>query len=357
MARTLRGLEETTAHEIEQRGLGTVDHRRHREVWFTAPHAEPGLMSLRTADDLFLVAAVADGIGHTKADLEAFTHLARAASLPELVRTRRQCGGPDTTAGLNVAGLNVAASFLGRRNYNRYDIEDAIGRHAAPELGLRYHSRRDGGKPPEDSLALRVTVEGTQAVLALRVPGRPLHRRSYKTTSTPGTLHPPLAAALGRLADIGPGMRVVDPCCGTGTILIEALDLATDIILLGGDHDRRAVAAATANARAASHVTPITWAVADAGRMPLRSGTIDRIVSNPPWDRQVEARGRLTGQPRHLYDEIRRTLAPGGRAVLLLHEAEEQLAMAEAAGLRVVDTHSVSLFGAHPSIVTLRPEN
>jgi 23S rRNA G2445 N2-methylase RlmL len=350
MARTLRGLEEVAAREIAERGLGEVEHRRHREVWFTAADPDSRLLDLRTADDLFLLAGVVDGVGHTKADLASFGQALREVPLRDLLHSRRRCGGPDATA-----GVDVAASFLGRRNYNRYDIEDAVGRHAATTLGVPYHSRRSGDAPPEGSLSFRVTLEGTQAVLALRIADRPLHRRPYKQASTPGTLHPPLAAAMAWLAGIRPGARVLDPCCGTGTILIEAAGLVPGARLLGSDHDPQALAAAAANATTMGDPVTgaITWAVADAGRMPLRSAGIDRIVSNPPWGRQVEARGALAGQLERLYREIRRVLAPDGQAIVLLHEAEEQITQVKSAGLRVRQAIPISLFGTHPSIVTL----
>ncbi|TDC67357.1 methyltransferase domain-containing protein [Micromonospora sp. KC207] len=347
MARTLRGLEEVAAQEIEERGLGRVEHRRHREVWFSAASAEPRLLDLRTVDDLFLLVAVADGVGHTKADLAAFTRLARAAALPAALPARAACGVPGRPA-----TVDVAASFLGRRNYNRYDIEDAVGRHAVAALGLRYHSRRSGEAPPEGGLSLRVTVEGTQATLAVRVADRPLHRRAYKRSSTPGTLHPPLAAALAWLAGIRPGMLVADPCCGTGTIPVEAAGLAPGAVLFGSDHDPETVGAAVANSAASG--ARVTWAVADAGRLPLRTGRVDRVVSNPPWDRQVQARGVLAGDSGRLFAELRRVTVDGGRAVLLLHEFADQADLARAAGFGVGDVRPVSLFGAHPSIVDLQ---
>jgi 23S rRNA G2445 N2-methylase RlmL len=346
LARTLRGLEAVAAEEITRRRLGRVTHSRHREVWFTADRADSRLLDLRTIDDLFLLAAVADDIGHTRADLIRFTEAARAAEVSELVRHRDRLG-----AGGAATGVDVAASFLGKRNYNRYDIEDAVGIEVARAAGLPYYSRRGGDAPPEGTLSFRVTVEGTRAALALRGGDRPLHRRSYKQASTPGTLHPPLAAAMALLADIRPAESVLDPCCGTGTILIEAAGLASGARLIGLDHDPRALAAATTNA--ARTATTVAWLRGDAGRLPLGTGRIDRVVSNPPWDRQVAARGTLADRPDRLYRDIRRVLAAGGRAVLLLHEAEEQLTAVKSAGLRVRDVRPLSLFGAHPSIVTL----
>ncbi|MFC7330194.1 TRM11 family SAM-dependent methyltransferase [Marinactinospora rubrisoli] len=350
LARTLRGLEGVAAGEVEEQGYGRVERRRHREVWFTAQRPGPGLLELRTVDDVFLLVGVADGVGHTKADLARFAELARSASLRDLPAARAACGGAAT-----VSGVDVAASFLGRRNYNRYDIEDAVGREAADALGLPYHSRREGTAPPDGGLSFRVTVEGAQAVLAVRIAARPLHRRAYKEASTPGTTHPPLAAAMARLAGIEPGMRVVDPCCGTGTIPIEACEVAPGARVLGMDVDPRLPVSARANAAAADApgAGTIAWGVADAGRMPLATAVVDRVISNPPWGRQVGAHAALAGHPERFYRELRRVLAPGGSAVLLLHDADEQIRHAGKAGFEPGEAVEVGLFGTRPSIVTL----
>ncbi|GAA3731982.1 TRM11 family SAM-dependent methyltransferase [Salinactinospora qingdaonensis] len=350
MARTLRGLEEVAAHEIEQRRLGEVEHLRHREVWFAAAEPTPELLGLRTVDDLFLVVGIVDDVGHTKADLPAFAEPAAEAPLREALRSRHQCGGPETPH-----GVDVAASFLGRRTYSRYDIEDTVGERVAALLDLPYHSRRGNVAPPEGNASFRVTLEDRQAVLALRITQRPLHRRDYKQSSTVGTLHPPLAAAMALLADSEPGQWVLDPCCGTGTLLIEAGALAPGAQLLGGDHDGATLTAAVSNADLVglADANPLTWTRADAGRLPLATGGVDRVVSNPPWGRQVTAHGTLAEQPHLFYSELRRVLAPQGRAVLLLHDAEEHLSHAKAAGLREHHTVPVSLFGTHPSVVTL----
>ncbi|MDP9640879.1 23S rRNA G2445 N2-methylase RlmL [Actinopolyspora lacussalsi] len=345
LARTLRGLEDVAAREIDEFGFGRVEHSRHREVWFTTDRPDPRLSDLRTVDDLFLLAEVIEGVGHTKTDLARLVDAARASDSNELLWCRSRCGGSDTTT-----SVDVAASFLGKRNYNRYDIEDAVGTELAEAVGLPYYSRREGSAPPEGSSSFRVTIEGTQAVLALRIRDRPLHRRRYKQASTPGTLHPPMAAAMALLAGASPGDTMLDPCCGTGTILIEAADLGLGTRLLGVDHDRNALEAATANA--ALMGTAATWLLADAGRLPVDSGRVDRIVSNPPWNRQVPAHGSLTAHPDRFFTEIRRILSATGQAVLLLHDVEEQCSVAKASGLQVHDIRRLSLFGTHPSVVT-----
>lgn len=352
LARTLRGLEEIAAEEITSRGLGTVERTRHREVYFRSASPDDRLPSLRTVDDVFLVAATLDGVGHTKADLSRFAKPARNAPWRKLLRSRAQCGGPE---GAN--RVDVVASYLGKRNYNRYDIEDEVGREVAAALRLPYRSRRDGA-PPEGGrpFPVRVTVDGSQATLAVRIAERPMHRRAYKQESVPGTLHPPLAAAMAAKADLAPGALLLDPSCGTGTLLIESALSLPGLRLLGTDREPATLARAVANASAAGleGADPVGWAVADAGRLPVADGSVDRVIGNPPWGLQVEAAGVLAERPEAYYEELGRVLRPGdGQAVLLLHDAEEQLPLAASAGLFPRSTRTVSLFGAHPWVVTL----
>ncbi|WP_017540880.1 methyltransferase domain-containing protein [Nocardiopsis halophila] len=353
MARTLRGLEEVSAREIEERGFGTVERLRHREVWFASEAPDARLLDLRTVDDVFLLAATLDGVGHTKAELERFIGPARSAPWNDLMDLRGQCGGP-----ASATRIDVVASYLGKRNYNRYDIEDAVGLQAAEVLGLPYRSRREG-RPPEDGepFPIRVTLEGPEAALAVRLTDRPMHRRAYKQESVAGTLHPPLAAAMARLADLAPGARVLDPTCGTGTILVESQLMTPGLRLLGTDRDPATLpmAASNSSAACAPEEAPIAYAVADAGRLPLPDGTVDRVVGNPPWGLQVEPNGSLARRPKRYYGEIQRVLKPDdGLAVLLLNAPDEHVRIAESVGLRVCDSFTVSLFGTHPSVVAMR---
>jgi SAM-dependent methyltransferase len=115
--------------------------------------------------------------------------------------------------------------------------------------------------------------------------------------------------------------------------------------VFGSDADPAAVATSVANGRRAS----VTWSVADATALPLRDGTVDRLVVNPPWARQVVPRGRLAANPDRLWREARRVLAPGGRIVALLPDPRPP------SGLVVERMIPVSLFGAHPVVTVLTP--
>jgi hypothetical protein len=188
----VRGIEPIVAEEIRQRGLGQIERLGHREVWFCCASAD--VFGLRCADDVYVVGSTVDGIGRSRDSLRLLAKAASALPVQELLALRARFGG-------------------------------------SPVAGMSW----------------RVTIAGEQALLALRIGDRPLHRRDYRTVSRPGSLHPPLAAAMVRLAGRGAGL--LDPFCGTGTIPIEAA-MAGCPSIVGSDRDPGAMAAARVNGRA-----------------------------------------------------------------------------------------------------------
>ena len=94
-----------------------------------------------------------------------------------------------------------------------------------------------GVRPSVDTAnpALRVSLylDRDQAQLALDLAGQSLHRRGYRTDQGPAPLKENLAAAIliragwSKLA--ANGAPLIDPMCGSGTLLIEAAMIAADI--------------------------------------------------------------------------------------------------------------------------------
>ena len=158
------------------------------------------------------------GVGRTK-DVPPL--LARAvagldweAALAELAAVRAVAPEPR---------IDVVASLDGRRNYNRFAVENAVGNELARRLRGPYLARTPAGREPgEPDLTVRVFLQGEEAAVALATGSSPLHRRAYKADAGAGTLHPPLAAALAHVSGLRGGDVVADPFCGDGTIAIEA---------------------------------------------------------------------------------------------------------------------------------------
>ena len=332
-ASTVHGLERFAAAELAERGHQILSIRK-RQIQLASPRALAADRP-RTVDDLLIHIAQTEDPGATKADLERLRAWLIAADL----ESEADFDQDDPV-------LSVSASIRGRRTFNRYDLEAVIGSVLAERLGVRFASRRGGVRPPGHAVEYRAALSNEGLLLGLRGRRPPLHRRPWKQASIPGTLHPPVAAAMARLAGIEPGMRVLDPCCGAGTILVEAQESAPRATVVGSDVDPAALAAAVRNAR---HRPEITMREADAAALPFRTGAIDRVVTNPAWGRQVAARHPFAA----FLAEWRRVLSPEGRLVCLV--PPELLRHFEQSGWKVLETHQLSLNGQHPVIVVAHP--
>ena len=79
------------------------------------------------------------------------------------------------------------------------------------------------------SLPVMVSVRNDHVMILLNTSGEALSRRGYRTWNGDAPLRETLAAALVALSPWEPGIPLHDPCCGTGTIIIEAARMAGQI--------------------------------------------------------------------------------------------------------------------------------
>lgn len=321
IARTVRGLEWVAAEEVarvlRQAGPLTLAPR---QVTFELPGVDERLTRLATADDVFVSVGEVGEVGATK---DEPARLARRLDALDWetplgqVRALRPEGPPRRLR------FDVVASLDGRRRFNRYAVERAAGTVLSRRLGGEFAERDPkAGLKGEVDLTVRLLITGPVAVAALRLTARPLHRRPYKADAGPGTLHPPLAAAMLRLAGAAKAKVMVDPFCGDGTVPIELARSHVGVHALGADLDPARLANAQANAgRSGADVTLLR---ADAGRLPLRAGTVGAVVTNPPWQRLVHRRGTLARTPHRFLGEIPDVLRDGG-ALCMIVDAELDL--------------------------------
>jgi 23S rRNA G2445 N2-methylase RlmL len=307
IARCVRGIEYAVADEIASlvpTGLALAA----REVRFRPSRLDPAVCGLQTADDVFLSVGVVEGVGHRKDVLPWLAEQVRRMDWQSAVKTVGELR--DLPA---MRRFDVVASLVGRRNYSRYDVEDAIGAVLAVGLRARYVSRRPAAASPVQpvSLSVRVFISGDTAGIAIRLAADPLHRRSYKKDASRGTLHPPMAAVLARLLAVDPGETVLDPFCGDGTILIEAAGVAPGADIRGSDLDPARIQNAVANAERAG--ADVAFSVMDAGRLDLDDQAVDVLVSNPPWNLAVDADGFLKDGLAPFWAEAERVASASGR--------------------------------------------
>lgn len=180
-------------------------------------------------------------------------------------------------------------------------------------------------------------------------------RRFGELTRAPASTNPVVAAVMVRLAKIEPGQVVLDPCCGAGTLLVTAGQMADPDVLLGVDlRDRWAMAS---QENLAARRVPGMALMADATALPLPDGSVDRVVANLPFGKRIGSHADNQRLYPAVLRELRRLLRPKGRAVLLTEDKRLfTQSVQRTHGLRVVKEIEFTRPGAHPSayVVTSR---
>lgn len=91
--------------------------------------------------------------------------------------------------------------------------------------------QKTGWRPSIDlqqpDVQLNLFIQQNSGVLSFDTSGSPLHKRGYRQESVEAPLQETLAAALLRLAKYTKDCIFLDPCCGSGTLLIEAALMAS----------------------------------------------------------------------------------------------------------------------------------
>jgi tRNA (guanine6-N2)-methyltransferase len=364
-ARVTAGLEPLAWREIEQLGEATLLGFGHRRIDFIYEGPPATLLTLKSVDDVYLFITRIYGVVRTRAALTAFQELQdiNFASALAHIATIRPITNPPT--------YGITASHLGKRNYSRYDVEDAIQFALSQRLPWHFIPNRPDEEPLHD-IELRVLIEEDWALVGIRLSDIPLHRRPYKIASQPGSLKAPVAYCLCMLADLKPTDTLLDPTCGVGTILIEASTLMTQGKLIGIDIDTHAITAAHRNSEAAGLyteiLTPNSHLPLEAAAPQQAPGTIllvegnvrtvqlppssvQAVVANLPWGKQVASDSHLSALYAGVLALIEKSLDATGRAVILTDQVDTlHAALQQHPSLTLTSTMQISLFGSHPTI-------
>lgn len=194
------------------------------------------------------------------------------------------------------------------RRADRRTILEAV-RAACRPLGLV-------DSPSNYDLELVVVVEAATGQLFIRPSFMRDTRFAYRQRDVGAAIDPVIAACLARLVRTPGGGTVLDPTCGSATLLIERALLGGRLRLIGLDISPTAVAAARANVKAAGLSSTITIRKADATQLE-QWPPCDEVIANLPFG--VRTRRREVDL-NELYGAILTNLAvrlrPGGHAVL-----------------------------------------
>jgi putative N6-adenine-specific DNA methylase len=207
-------------------------------------------------------------------------------------------------------------------------VKDAIVDRLRDRLG-----RRPNVDTRNPSVRIAAHLVKAKLSIGLDLAGEPLHQRGYRVQPTTAPLKATLAAALLRAAQYTGGEPLMDPMCGSGTLLIEAALIATHRApglerslgverwpneqreakallrelraearasqrpapypILGFDRDPEAVEAARRNVAAAGLSGAIDVRLADATHpLPIDDIPPGLLIANPPYGNRLTAGGQ-----------------------------------------------------------------
>ncbi len=235
----------------------------------------------------------------------------------------------DKTFAVHFTGTN---EDIRNSQYGALKVKDAIVDSFTRKTG----QRPDVAKQQPD-IRINVFLQRDTASVSLDLSGEGLHQRGYRDLAGLAPLKENLAAAIVLRSGWQNGTPLVDPMCGSGTLLIEAAMIAADRApglhrthwgfnawlkhdaelwrevtaeaqvrarqglqattsrFFGSDNDRRVIDIAKANARRAGVAELISFGVKDAAQLhnPLPEGPKGTVISNPPYGERLESEPAL----------------------------------------------------------------
>lgn len=166
----------------------------------------------------------------------------------------------------------IKSSYKGRRDYTAKEISNSIKRIVKKNYDWQY-------KEEDAELYFHAILINNISLLGLSLDKFPLHvTRRIKTI--PGSLKYSVACSLLKIADVKKKDIVLDPMCGSGVIAIEADKIGANVI--AGDIDKKSIEISRQNS------AKIGFRVWDAKKTELKDNSIDKIISNLPFDKQVK---------------------------------------------------------------------
>lgn len=236
---------------------------------------------------------------------------------------------PDATFAVSFGGLNDS---IRNSQYGALKVKDAI-----VDAFTRKNLPRPNVDRDNPDLRINVRLNKETAYISLDLSGEGLHLRGYRDRTGMAPIKENLAAAIVMRSGWMPGTPLLDPMCGSGTLLIEAAMWATDRApglhrghwgfsgwaqhddavwkevkadaqtraraglaayesrFFGSDIDSRVVELARSNARRAGIGELITFEVKDVAQLtnPLPKGPYGTVISNPPYGERLESEPAL----------------------------------------------------------------
>jgi putative N6-adenine-specific DNA methylase len=320
-----------------------------RAAGFQSPKITYGGVSFRGGwPDVWRANLVLRGTSRVIARLGSF----RALHLSQLDKRARRFGWADVLR-TDVA-FRVEATCKNSKIYHSGAAAQRVERAISEELGAKLS--------PDADVCIRVRIENDICELSVDTSGELLHKRGHKQAVNKAPMRETLAALFLRLSGYDGREPVLDPMCGSGTFVIEAAEIASqlrpgrsrafafeqlatfdagmwekmrggaksqtpDLRFYGSDRDAGAVRMSRENADRAGVGGIVAFQQRAIGELEVPAGQPGLVIVNPPYGDRIGDKKALHALYRTLGQGLRQNFS-GWRVALIT--SETQLAKATA---------------------------
>ncbi|MEF8865408.1 MAG: methyltransferase domain-containing protein [Salinibacter sp.] len=262
----------------------------------------------------------------------------------------------DTVAALDVAAMETAGTF--RASSVRQGTHDFTSVDVQTWAGGALDARYDASVDLEDyDVEVRVDVRDDRCLVSVQHTREALSRRQLEGYQPRAALKANVAYALLRLAHLDvPPDTLLDPFCGSGTLLLEAAALWPDTQCYGNDWNEEAVAGARQNVEAAGLSDQITIREGDAWQLAdtFADVTADLIVTNPPFGVRMASSMDFYPFYRRVLGQMAEVLRPGGLVVMLvLRQGPFNTVLGESEQFTSRHVRAIEIGGLYPYVFVL----
>ncbi|RLE55113.1 MAG: hypothetical protein DRJ40_09165 [Thermoprotei archaeon] len=243
----------------------------------------------------------------------------------------------------------------GSHDFTSVDVAREVGRVIQEQI------RRCRGVSPVVSLEgpdveVEVQIINRVVFVGLDITGpKALHSRPYRVYFHPAALNPILAYSMIVIAGVDRGSRVLDPFCGSATILIEGA-LARRCMCIGSDISLRHIRGAIMNVEKAGVLELIDFLHSDIAYLgdKLRSEVFDFVITNPPYGIREVPETKLPDLYGELFRLCKHVLRRGGVLCLISPRRRLVHVMVERFRAELVHEREVLQGGMRSSIYVIK---
>lgn len=361
------GLEDIVVAELETR---FASHKMQAATYEAKPMGVEGRVLLETAEPLTSAWAVVQqmrSIHHVHRPI-AYIHLPESDPLAFIERSLSETEIEEMTT---ATSFRVTSKRNGTHDFTSIDVARAAG----SGLVERYQCKVD---LTQFDTNVRVDINDDLCSIMVQLTQEPLDYRYNYAFRPRVALKSNVAFALLVMAGLEPDgvplpeqmrqyaiphdaandepLKLLDPFCGSGTILIEAGKCLPNVLLYGNDRYEKPVSWTRDNLGAVDLENRATLTQEDARDLNqyYPPASMDVIVTNPPFGAQLAQETNFYGLYTDFLQAAQEVIKPEGRIVMLVWKRTIFNRVVKRLGLEICHARVIDLGGLFPGLFVLK---